>query len=171
MHSGTNFQLKQLKVRNMAYLMSLQEQLCNCMSYIQDCVFYITCDRTCFFFFSILSLISLNPVCCPADQELVICGEHTLTWGKPTIKSQTNTFMPEETMMLLREELGADGQLKLSGEYESIIFYYIGGCCIFLFLFSSIWNSADGSAVWMVFPPKAPFVLPCSTMVTITSTV
>lgn len=65
-----------------------------------------------------------------------------MTWLVPirtcvrqTIETQTNTFMPGETMMLLREDQGADGQLKLSGEYEKLLIsYYIlpGDSCFLI---------------------------------------
>lgn len=49
-------------------------------------------------------------------QDLMICGEHTGTWGGPTGRTQTNTFMPEETTTLPEEDQGANGPQRWSGE-------------------------------------------------------
>lgn len=49
-------------------------------------------------------------------QDLVICGEHTGIWGRPTGRTRTNTFMPEETMTLPEEDQGANGPQRWSGE-------------------------------------------------------
>lgn len=49
-------------------------------------------------------------------QDLAICCEHTGIWGRPTGRTRTNTFMPEETMTLPVGDLGGDGPRRWSGE-------------------------------------------------------
>lgn len=53
-------------------------------------------------------------------QDLMICGEHTGTWGGPTGRTQTNTFMPEETTTLPEEDQGANGPQRWSGECSDL---------------------------------------------------
>lgn len=58
----------------------------------------------------------LTPTVRDCVQDLMICTELTGIWGRPTGRTQTNTFMPEETTTLPKEDQGADGPRRWSGE-------------------------------------------------------
>lgn len=49
-------------------------------------------------------------------KDIVICVEPTLTWGRPTGRTPTNTSMPEGTTTLPGEDQEGDGLLRSSGE-------------------------------------------------------